>query len=70
MGQERVDQAVGRIERALARLEAAAARAPASPDMADHGEIAELRRVHGTLRGKVEGTIAQIDRLLAAAERG
>lgn len=68
MGQERVDQAIGRIERALARLEAVARRPPPSADAGEAGEISELRRVHGNLRGKVEGTIAQIDRLLA--ERG
>jgi hypothetical protein len=70
MGQERVDQAIGRIERALARLEGAAGRPSASAGTADNGEITELRRVHRNLRGKVEGSIAQIDRLLAAAERG
>lgn len=70
MGQERVDQAIGRIERGLARLEAAAARPSASTDMADNGELSELRSAHRNLRGKVEGAIGQIDRLLAAAERG
>jgi hypothetical protein len=70
MGQERVDQAIGRIERALARLEAAAGR-PSPPAVAgEGGEAAELRRAHQALRGKVEGAIGQIDRLLAAAERG
>jgi hypothetical protein len=70
MGQERVEQAIGRIERALARLEAAADRAPAIPQMGEDRQLSELRRVHQTLRGKVEGTIAQIDRLLAADEGG
>ena len=70
MGQERVDQAIGRIERALARLEAAAARSSTSSVMADDGEIVELRRAHRNLRGRVEGAIGQIDQLLAAAERG
>jgi hypothetical protein len=70
MGQERVDQAIGRIERALARLEAVAAQPSRSTGMADDGEIIELRRSHQQLRGRVEGAITQIDQLLAAAERG
>ena len=70
MGQERVDQAIGRIERALVRLEAAADRPSAIPQTGEDSQLSDLRRVHQTLRGKVEGTIAQIDRLLAAQEGG
>ncbi|HEV2747662.1 MAG TPA: hypothetical protein VGW34_10230 [Allosphingosinicella sp.] len=64
MADEQAMKAVGRIERALARIEAAAERAPPAPR--DDGELRELRQVHQALRGKVEGAIAQIDRLLAS----
>jgi hypothetical protein len=70
MGQERVEQAIGRIERALARLEAAADRPPAIPQTGEDSQLSDLRRAHRALRGKVEGTIAQIDRLLATEEGG
>lgn len=66
MNDERALAAVERIERALARIEAAAARVPATRDDSD---LRELREVHQALRGKVEGAISQIDRLLATAER-
>ena len=62
MGQERVSQALGRIEQAIARIEAAASRGGA-PAGAPH-EIESLRQAHEALRGKVQGAIAQIDRLL------
>ena len=58
--------AVARIERALARIEAAAAK---KPEPRDDSELRQLREVHQALRGKVEGAISQIDRLLAAGER-
>jgi DNA polymerase III delta subunit len=55
MGQDRAAASIERIERALVRIEAAAGRASR-----DDG----LRQAHAALRGKVEGAIAQIDRLL------
>jgi hypothetical protein len=61
-------QAIGRIERALARIEAAATKPP-QPAPRDESELRQLREVHQSLRGKVEGAISQIDRLLAEAER-
>jgi len=64
MGQEKVSQALGRIEQAIARVEAAASRGGPQPAAADSAEIEQLREAHGALRGKVEGAIAQIDRLL------
>jgi hypothetical protein len=63
MGQERVSQALSRIDKALARIEAAAAHAP-SAAAGDGAELESLRHAHETLRGKVEGAIGQIDRLL------
>ena len=65
MTDERALRAIQRIEQALARIEAVANRPPAARD--DH-ELRELREVHQALRGKVEGAISQIDRLLATAE--
>lgn len=62
MADERALQAIARIERALARVEAAAARPRPAPQ--DDGALLELRHTHQALRGKVEGAIAQIDRLL------
>ena len=59
-------QAVGRIERALARIEAAASKQPEPPQ--DGEELRRLREVHQALRGKVEGAISEIDRMLAARE--
>ncbi len=61
-------QAIGRIERALARIETAATKTP-EPAPRDKGELRQLQEVHHALRGKVEGAISQIDRLLAEAER-
>jgi hypothetical protein len=66
MADESAIKAIGRIERALARIEAAAA---GKPQPRDDSELRELREVHQALRGKVEGAISQIDRLLAAGER-
>jgi hypothetical protein len=67
MADERARFALDRIERALARIEAVASRpAPA----ANGGELRELQQVHQALRGRVEGAISQIDRLLAEEARG
>jgi hypothetical protein len=68
MSDDRALQAIGRIERALARIEAAATKVP-EPSPRDDSELRQLREVHHALRGKVEGAISQIDRLLAEAER-
>ena len=68
MSDERALAAIDRIEQALARLETAAGRRPAS--LRPEPELRELREVHEALRGRVEGAIAQIDRLLATAESG
>jgi hypothetical protein len=60
--------ALRRLEQALARVEAAAARAPASGDGpatgSGHAGDEALRRAHFALRARVEGAIAQIDRML------
>jgi len=61
-------QAIARLERALARIEAAASKSP-EPAPRDEKQLLQLREVHQALRGKVEGAISQIDRLLAEAER-
>jgi hypothetical protein len=66
MSEERALAAIDRIERAIARIEAAAERQEAVPS--PEPELRELREVHEALRGRVEGAIVQIDRLLAAAE--
>ena len=66
MTDERALKAIERIERALARFEEATNRQPAPRD---DDELIKLREVHQALRGKVEGAISQIDRLLATAER-
>lgn len=62
MTDERALQAIARIESALARIEAAAQRPQPVPQ--DSGALLELRQTHQALRGKVEGAISQIDRLL------
>ena len=69
MSEERALAAVERIERAIARIEAAAERGPASAtgSQSHEPELRRLREVHQALRGRVEGAIAQIDRLLEAA---
>jgi hypothetical protein len=66
MGQDRVELAIGRIERALARIESAARHASSSTGAPDDA----LREAHETLRGRVREALAQIDGLIAAAERG
>jgi hypothetical protein len=70
MGQERAIEAISRIEAALARIEAAAA---SGGNAAGPGQPAEpderLRRAHVALRSRVEGAIAQIDRLIDSEEQ-
>ena len=66
MADDSATNAIGRIERALARIEVAAGR---KPEPRDESELRQLRETHQALRGKVEGAIAQIDRLLAAGEK-
>ena len=66
MKDERAEKAIQRIENALARIDAAATNKPPRDD----SDLRELREVHQALRGKVEGAISQIDRLLATAEQG
>ena len=68
MSEDRALAAIDRIERALARIEAAAQRRATAPG--PDPELRQLRAVHEALRGRVAGAIAQIDRLLAAAEAG
>ncbi len=65
MSEERALAAIERIERAIARVETAAGRRPTAPR--DEPELLRLREVHEALRGRVEGAIEQIDRLLASA---
>ena len=66
MADERALAAIRRIEQALARIEAVSARPrPAS----DPEELRQLRDVHQALRGRVEGAIGQIDRLLETEAR-
>ena len=64
MTDERAMKAIDRIERALARIQEASNRQPPRDD----GELIKLREVHQALRGKVEGAISQIDRILATAD--
>jgi hypothetical protein len=64
MGDERVTTAIGRIDRALARIESLAPRPGSAPHPADDGRAAALEAANRALRSKVEGAIAQIDRLL------
>lgn len=68
MSDQRALAAIARIERALARIEAAAERRSAAPR--PEPELRRLREVHEALRGRVEGAIAQIDRLIETAEAG
>ena len=67
MSDDRAIEALERIERALARVEAAASKPPERPK--DDEELLRLREVHQSLRGKVEGAISEIDRMIAARER-
>jgi hypothetical protein len=67
MGQDRAAAAIERVERALSRIEAAAARRPPAP-AADNQELSELRDAYRALRGRVEGTVGALDRLLALAD--
>ena len=62
MGDARAQDAIARIERALARIEAA----PRRPggQSSDPAELTELRGAHEALRARVEGAIAQLDRLI------
>lgn len=65
MGDQRALDAIGRIERALARIEVSARRQQPAPDgAADSAELEQLKGAHIALRGRVEGAIGQIDRLL------
>jgi len=66
MGQDRAELAIGRIERALARIESAAERGLQS-SASDDGA---LREAHEALRGRVSDALAQLDGLIASAERG
>jgi RNA polymerase-binding transcription factor DksA len=66
MADDSATNALGRIEQALSRIEAASAR---KPEPRDDSELRQLRELHQALRGKVEGAISQIDRLLAAGEK-
>jgi hypothetical protein len=63
---QRALAAIDRIERAIARIATAAAARPAAP--AGDDELGRLREAHAALRGRVEGAIGQIDRLLDTAE--
>ena len=67
MKDERAMQAIARIESALARIEAVAGKIPPPRD---DGELRRLREVHQALRGKVEGAISQIDRLIELEGNG
>ena len=67
MGQDRVTSALARIDAALARLEAAGTRPSADGASAD-GELDGLREAYRSLRGKVEGAVGELDRLIG--ERG
>ncbi len=68
MGQDRATAAIERVERALARIEAAADNR-GSGESGNNQELSELRSAYRTLRSRVEGTVGQIDRLLATAEQ-
>jgi len=71
MADQRALDAIGRIERALARIEAAArAQASARGEPDGTGELERLKGAHLALRGRVEGAIGQIDRLLETGARG
>lgn len=61
MSDERASHAIDRIEQALARIEAVSTSA-----LARREEFAELKQRHQSLRGRIEGAIAEIDRMLEA----
>jgi hypothetical protein len=71
MADQRALDAIARIERALARIESASnkARVSARSSAADAEETVRLRSAHLALRGRVEGAIGQIDRLLETRAR-
>jgi hypothetical protein len=66
MGDSRASDAIARIERAIGRIEQAAARAPRAEEA--QGSAPDLR--FETLRERVEQAVADLDRLIATAERG
>ena len=68
MADPRALDALRRIESALARIERAADRPSATPGPSP--ELEQLREAHEILRQRVTGAVGQIDRLLAAGERG
>ncbi len=70
MADQRALDAVSRIERALARVEAAASRPVSLSDPQDSEDYRRLSAAHDALRTRVAGAIGEIDRLVAAGERG
>jgi hypothetical protein len=68
MADIRAMEAIDRLERALSRVEAAAARPAVTQPRGDDNDLRDLREVHQALRSKVEGAIAQIDRMLDEPE--
>ena len=69
MADPRALDALRRIEDALARIETAAGRTP-SPAPGPSPELEQLREAHERLRRQVTGAVEQIDRMIAAGERG
>jgi hypothetical protein len=67
MGQDRVEQAIGRIERALVRIEDATDRASASAASTGPADRA-LREAHEALRARVRDALTELDGLIEAAE--
>lgn len=70
MADQRALDAVSRIERALARIEAAGSRPDMPSDPTDSEAYRRLHAAHDSLRAKVAGAVGEIDRLVAAGERG
>ncbi len=70
MADQRALDAVSRIERALARIEAAASRTAPVADPQDSADYRRLDAAHEALRAQVAGAIGEIDRLVAAGEKG
>ncbi|MFL6845870.1 MAG: hypothetical protein ACJ8ER_13425 [Allosphingosinicella sp.] len=64
MGQDRVEQAIGRLERALARIDSVAGELAAPAPAADGA----LREAHEALRGRVREALTQLDGLISTAE--